>query len=289
MIVHVEQVMGTVFSFHVESGDCGPEDARAAVDSACTRLHDLDEIFSTWKPLSPMSLLRVGRLALGETPPEMSEVLDLCREAKELSQGWFDPWAMPGGLDPTGLVKGWAAEQALAVLEHAGVAAAMVNGGGDIALLGLPGEAPTWRIGVRHPWRAEALACVLETDRAVATSGCYERGPHLINPRNGRMLFRTASATVVGASLAMCDALATALVVADDEGPALARSLRGYDAYLIGGDGKEDSTDGIVFAASSPAGPGATAILDDSLPLPGASLSLPAASLAGPAPSLVST
>lgn len=179
MIVHVEQVMGTVFSFHVESGDCRPEDARAAVDSACTRLHDLDEIFSTWKPLSPMSLLRVGRLALGETPPEMSEVLDLCREAKELSQGWFDPWAMPGGLDPTGLVKGWAAEQALAVLERAGVAAAMVNGGGDIALLGLPGEAPTWRIGVRHPWRAEALACVLETDRAVATSGCYERAaPH---------------------------------------------------------------------------------------------------------------
>jgi thiamine biosynthesis lipoprotein len=89
---------------------------------------------------------------------------------------------------------------------------------------------------------------VLETDRAVATSGCYERGPHLINPRDGRMLFRTASATVVGSSLPLCDALATALVVADDYGPEIARSLEGYEAYIVGVDGKEDATEGIVFA-----------------------------------------
>ena len=62
------------------------------------------------------------------------------------------------------------------------------------------------------------------------------------------MLSRTASATVVGPSLALCDALATALVVAGDEGPELARSLKGYEAYIVGVDGKEDATEGIVFA-----------------------------------------
>jgi len=263
--------MGTVVSLHVAPGECPVADARAAIGAACTKLHELDDIFSTWKPESPMSRFRSGLLNLEAAPPEMATVIELCEEARELSQGWFDPWAMPGGFDPTGLVKGWATEQALTVLQLSGIEAAMVNGGGDIAVFGLPRGARAWRIGVRHPWRPEALACVLETDRAVATSGCYERGPHLISPRHGRMLFDTASATVVGPSLAMCDALATALVVADDEAPALARALGGYEAYIIKSDGSEDSTGGVAFAA-----------LDESLPLT-------AAELVNPPPSLVWT
>ena len=248
MISHAEEVMGTVVSFHVELGECPVGEAHAAIAAACARLHQLDDIFSTWKPASPMSLFRAGSVLLEDALPEMALVLQLCEEAKALSQGWFDPWAMPGSFDPTGLVKGWATEQALARLRLAGVKAAIVNGGGDIAVCGLPEDAHGWRIGIRHPWRPDALACVLETDRAVATSGCYERGPHLINPRNGRMLFRTASATVVGSSLPLCDALATALVVADDDGPDLARSLEGYESYIIRADGAESATEGIVFA-----------------------------------------
>jgi thiamine biosynthesis lipoprotein ApbE len=65
------------------------------------------------------------------------------------------------------------------------------------------------------------------------------------------MLFDTASATVVGSSLPFCDALATALVVAGDDGAELARSLKGYDAYLIGVDGKEEATVGVVFAEAT--------------------------------------
>ncbi|HLN06375.1 MAG TPA: FAD:protein FMN transferase [Acidimicrobiales bacterium] len=249
MIVHAEPVMGTVVSFHLEPGGCPARDARAAVAASCARLHELDALFSTWNPESPMSRFRAGHLRLADAPPEISVVLELCEEANVLSQGWFDPWAMPGGFDPTGLVKGWATAQALAVLQTAGVESVVVNGGGDIAVLGHPCGSGAWRIGIRHPWRSEALACVLEVDRPVATSGCYERGPHLINPRDGTLLSRTASATVVGSSLALCDALATALVVAGDDGPELARSLRGYEAYLIGVDGEEDATGGIVFAS----------------------------------------
>ena len=249
MIVHVEAVMGTVFSFHVDPGQCPTGEATTAIASACTRLHELDSVFSTWRPESPMSRFRAGLLRLDEAPREMTRVMALCEEARALSKGWFDPWAMPGGFDPTGLVKGWSVADALEVLRLAGVKAAMVNGGGDIAVLGSPPEDnPTWRIGIRHPWRPEALACVLEVEGAVATSGCYERGPHLINPKDGRMLFETASASVVGANLAICDALATALVVADEEGPELAHSLDGYEAYLVRSDGTELATAGISFA-----------------------------------------
>jgi len=65
------------------------------------------------------------------------------------------------------------------------------------------------------------------------------------------MLFRTASATVVGSGLPLCDALATALVVADDDGPELAGSLPGYEAYVIRADGTESATEGIVFATET--------------------------------------
>jgi thiamine biosynthesis lipoprotein len=69
---------------------------------------------------------------------------------------------MPGGFDPTGLVKGWAVARALAELRRAGLPGALVNGGGDVAVFGAPPGAQRWRVGIRHPWRADALACVIE-------------------------------------------------------------------------------------------------------------------------------
>jgi thiamine biosynthesis lipoprotein len=152
-IVHAEPVMGTVVSFHIAPGELARSEARGALESACRRLHELDAIFSTWDPDSPMSLLRSGRLALGDAPPEIPLVLELCRQASELSKGWFDPWAMPGGVDPTGLVKGWAVERAVDVLHTTGVEVAMVNGGGDVALLGRSPAGGPWRIAIRHPFR----------------------------------------------------------------------------------------------------------------------------------------
>lgn len=246
--VRAEPVMGTVVSFHLYPGDIQAGVAEAAGESACRRLHELEAIFSTWKRDSPMSLLRAGRLTTAEAPFEIAVVSELCAKARAMSGGWFDPWAIPGGMDPTGLVKGWAVEEALSIVRHAGVPAAMVNGGGDIAVLGSPPEADTWRIGIRHPWRPDAFACVIETCGAIATSGSYERGQHLINPKPGTAPVATASATVTGPSLAMADALATALAVGGDLAFELFSSLDGYDAYLIGADGCEHATPGIVFA-----------------------------------------
>ena len=248
---HVQAVMGTMVSFEIRIGDAEAKAAHVALARACSRLERADAVFSTWKPNSPMSLLRRGEMTLGEAPAEMAEVLELCKVARELSGGCFDPWAMPGGIDPTGLVKGWAADRALGELRAAGVRAATVNAGGDLASFGGPGPGWPWRIGVRDPRAESALACVVESPGAVATSGCYERGPHLINPKDGKMRFETASASVVGADLAICDALATALVVADEEGPELARTLADYDAYLIRSDGTEHASTGIMFATES--------------------------------------
>jgi thiamine biosynthesis lipoprotein len=248
LTTHAEPVMGTVFSFTAVHGDLPPDAVRAALAAACRLLHRCDALFSTWDPASPVSLLRRGEAALGQMPPEFTEVLRECRAAKQASGGWFDPWAMPGGFDPTGLVKGWAAEQALEALRSAGLSGALINGGGDVAVFGSPADGHRWRVGIRHPWRADALACVIEAGAAVATSGRYERGAHLIDPATGRPASRAASATVTGPSLALADALATGVAVGGDEALAVVAGLDGYAAYLIRPDGSETDTGGIVFA-----------------------------------------
>ena len=250
-IRHAEKVMGTVVSFLVHPGALSDAAAQSALEQACRALHEADETFSTWKPQSPLSRLRRGEATIAELPTEVATVLGLCERARAASRGWFDPWAMPGNVDPTGLVKGWAAEQALAVLVRAGISAAMVNAGGDLRVHDRPSPAEPWRVGIRHPWRVDALACIIEADAAVATSGAYERGEHLIDPHSGKPTTRAASATVTGPSLAIADALATALVVAGADEIGFVTSLAGYDAYVISPDGSELASNGIRFAPSA--------------------------------------
>jgi len=249
----VDHLMGTVASIQVRRGRQSEEEVEVLLDEACALLHDIDEAFSTWKPESPMSRLRDGRARLGELPVEIPLVLYLCEQAKQLSHGWFDPWALEGGVDPSGLVKGWAAGEALALIRTSGAAAAMVNVGGDIGVFGRAPDGGRWRVGIRHPWRPDALACVIECESAVATSGRYERGEHLVNPF-GAARPSAASATVTGPDLAFADALATALAVAGEEGLEFVAEADGYEGYVIGEDGREATTPGfdeVVVRANS--------------------------------------
>jgi thiamine biosynthesis lipoprotein len=236
VVSHAEPVMGTVVSFAVLPGARHGNATTGAIDAACAVLHRADAIFSTWDPQSPVSRLREGTATLGEMPSAVAEVLDLCENARRVSGGWFDPWAMPAGVDPTGLVKGWAVERALAVLHEAGMEAAMVNGGGDIAVFGAPARGQAWRVGIRHPWRAGALAAILEVSAAVATSGSYERAPHLLDPFTGQLASRAVSATI------------TAMAVGGDEVLGIVAGLDGYAGYLIRADGSEAHTSRITFA-----------------------------------------
>jgi len=245
-VVGAEPVMGTVVSFRVRPGVAGPPAARRAVDEASGRLHELDAVFSTWLPDSPMSRVRRGALSLGEAPKEIAEALAVCEEIRDAAGGWFDPWAMPGGVDPTGMAKGWIVEQALAQVRAAGVEAALLNAGGDVAGFGGTGGGP-WRVGIRHPWRRDALAGVVALESAVATSGSYERGAHLVDPRSRQPVVACASATVCGPSLAWCDGLATALAVGGEAVLARLEALPGYEGYLIELDGTERATTAMPF------------------------------------------
>ena len=83
----------------------------------------------------------------------------------------------------------------------------------------------------------------------MATSGTYERGPHLFDPFTGRAGNRAVSATVTGPSLALADALATAVAVGGDDAMAAVAALDGYAGYLIRPDGSEADAGGIRFVS----------------------------------------
>jgi thiamine biosynthesis lipoprotein len=230
---HAEAVMGTVVSFDVRPRGLAYERTRAALALACDVLHRADDVFSLYRPDSHLSRLRRGELTLAGCPPEVSHIIMLCEQARELSEGWFDPWALPGGFDPTGLVKGWAAQQAAQVLQDAGVGAGMVNAAGDIVVFGRPAPAGRWRIGVRSPTSPDHLLCVVDADRAVATSGRYERGDHVRDVRTGQPASAAVSATVCGPDLAFADALATGLLAAGEAGFDAVTSA-GFEALIVG-------------------------------------------------------
>ena len=89
------------------------DDVEAALDAAETVLHDADAMFSTYRPESWISRLARREVRPAELPADVTEVFGLCAVVEELTDGWFTArWRGNGGLDPTGLVKGWAARRA---------------------------------------------------------------------------------------------------------------------------------------------------------------------------------
>jgi thiamine biosynthesis lipoprotein len=91
-----------------------------------------------------------------------------------------------------------------------------IDAGGDLYLSGCNPHGRPWTAGIRHPrLRGERVDCLRLSDRAVCTSGDYERGQHILDPRCGEAASGVASATVVASSAMLADALATAAFVLD--------------------------------------------------------------------------
>ncbi|WP_245687302.1 FAD:protein FMN transferase [Streptacidiphilus griseoplanus] len=226
---HVEEAMGTVFSFDVRGG--GLDDALSA---AVASLHQADTVFSTYRPESQVSRLARGELTLAACDPDIREVLRRCEEAEQRSRGWFSA-RYAGPLDPTGLVKGWAVERAARMLYAAGAEGVCLNGGGDIQLLGGP-----WRVGIADPLRPGQLAAVVaaDDDLAVATSGPAERGCHILAPGTGLPPETSlASLTVLCRSLTEADAWATAGYAMGDAARDWLEELPDTEAFAVTSDG----------------------------------------------------
>ncbi len=153
-----------------------------------------------------------------------------------------------------GIAKGYAVDRVLEMLRQAGVTSAAVNAGGDIGLLGAKQGQP-WRIAIQHPRKTGELLTVLPlVNRAVVTSGDYERYferngiryHHIFDPRTGSPARGCQSVTVVAADAATADALATAaFVLGPQQGLRLLERLPEVEGLLVGRDGGIFQTSGL--------------------------------------------
>jgi len=231
--VHIEHVWGTVVTFDLRADEF-PDDYEDLIRDCVDFMADVDRLFSTYRVDSTITMVRNGLLSLESAPAPVREVLAGCATARDLSHGFFDPWAVPGGVDPSGYVKGWAAGKLADRLVAAGLVNAAVNASGDIACRGLQAPGEPWSIGILNPQDTQQVAKVVHlSDTAIATSGLYERGAHILNPRTGRTETWYESATVIGPDSGLADALATACLIA---GPTCAEwfaALPAWSVYLI--------------------------------------------------------
>jgi thiamine biosynthesis lipoprotein len=126
------------------------------------------------------------------------------------------------------------------MLVSAGVEHVQVNAAGDLTLRGgfltQEGVIEPWKIGVVNPDNRQEVLRVFEiTDGAIATSGTYERGAHIVDPHSGLIAIGAKSATVNGPDGGLADAMATALMVAGDAGGQFfgQAELNEYSAWCI--------------------------------------------------------
>jgi thiamine biosynthesis lipoprotein len=236
-IVVVEPVMGTVVTIDVRP----PLVERSTLDSVVAWFHEVDERFSLFRPDSEASRVASGALRIDDASRELRAILTLAEEVRERTDGFFDArrHRPDGRLDPTGIVKGWSVDEAVLRLRLAGARNAQVNAGGDLVAAGDASAGHPWRIGIQHPAEPGRVAAVLAiSDRAVATSGLYERGAHISDPHTGRVPDALLSMTVVGPMLALADAYATAAFAMGERGIDWIARQPGYGGLAVTRDGQ---------------------------------------------------
>jgi thiamine biosynthesis lipoprotein len=228
----VEHVMGMPISLALRGRHAGDVRGDAAWAAALAVLRNADRVFSTYRADSTVSRLGRGEIGLADCPPEVAEVLAIGAAAERASGGAFAV-RRRGVLDPSAVVKGWAAERAAAALAALPDTDFCLSAGGDLTCRTLDPDAPPWRIGIEDPRNPTRLVAVVPIrSGAVATSGTAHRGAHIIDARSGRAPIGLASVTVIGDSLTAVDVDATAAFALGTSGERWLEG-RGHRAALV--------------------------------------------------------
>jgi thiamine biosynthesis lipoprotein len=145
-------------------------------------------------------------------------------------------------LDLGGIAKGYAADEALAVLAKHGLTRALVAAGGDIAVSDPPPDAAGWKIAIAPlPGEKEGGHLLLH-HAAVSTSGDAEqyveiggkRYSHIVDPRTGLGLVGRMSVTVVAKKGIDSDSLTkVACVLGPEKGLKIIEANEGAAARFV--------------------------------------------------------
>jgi AraC-like DNA-binding protein len=155
--------MGLPVSIHLRGDRLTAQDVEQRIAAVFTALRRVDAVLSPYRDGSDLSAWERGALRLADADPMLAQVVALCDEARQRTEGWFDPRGLPDPrtgeprYDPSGLVKGWAVERAARHLSTLDSYGWCLNAGGDV-LVHAPADQPAWRIGIEH-WTSRPASC----------------------------------------------------------------------------------------------------------------------------------
>lgn len=196
---------------------------------------------------------------------ELSQALALVNY-REVSLGEDGQASLGPGqqIDLGGIGKGYTSQRVTELLRQAGVTSAMVSLGGNIQCLGAKPDGSPWNIGIRDPFGEELYAAVRVTDKAVITSGGYERyfeDPetgtvyrHILDPRTGFPAEKgLSSVSIVTSDGTLGDGLSTALYIMGlEEATQYWQAHReAFEAVFITDDGTLYATEGLRGSLTS--------------------------------------
>lgn len=239
----VAHVMGMPVSVALRGRHAGSPVGAEAWREAVASLESVDRDYSPYRADSWVSRVDRGEATLEEGPAGLREVVALGEQAREDSDGAFAVWRSDGDgrrrFDPSGVVKGWAAQRASLLLTWLPDTDVCLSVGGDLVCRTADATTP-WRIGIEHPLDpARVVARVPVLRGGVATSGLSHRGDHVVDARTGRVPVGLASVTVLADDVLTADIDATAALALGAAGPAWLRR-RGRTAVVVRSDGSAE-------------------------------------------------
>lgn len=159
-------------------------------------------------------------------------------------------------LDLGAVAKGYAGDLVIQTIKNLGIESAILNLGGNVALVGQAPEGIPWKIGIRSPYGDGNIGILEAEDTHIITSGGYERyftgedGQtywHILDPDNGKPADSgLISVTIVGQDGWRCDALSTALFVMGlEQAQQYWETQEGFEMILITADNEIFLTEGL--------------------------------------------
>jgi len=249
--------LGTFVEITIADGGVSQAHKIKVLSNCFSHINRIENLLSRYNPDSDIS--RVNDLAWhGPVPidPLTIDVLKKAVEFYELTDGAFDVTKQAGGsslieidvventvllkkedlkIDLGAIAKGFAVDEAVMVLKGLRIKNALINAGGDMYCLGKGLKGKGWRIGIQDPHdKKKLLDTMWVKNKAVATSGDYEQGPHIVDPGiNAHVVDAPESITIIAPDCTTADALATAVsVLGEERGKELVEELEGVELII---------------------------------------------------------
>ena len=231
------RAMATCFEVFLEGTD--NENLRAVGEAILDEVQRIERLLSCHDPAA--EVYRINQEAAAgrvRVDPELFGVLATCRSWNDVTGGFFDitgggdfskvvdldpdrrsvRFRSPCLLDLGGFGKGYALDTAAELLQHHGVEAALLHGGGSSILpFGTRATGEPWVVELRDPFddeRQEPMRHLPLTDRCFSCSAVvgHDSGSDIIDPKTAKPRIEVAACYVLANSATTAEVLSTALL-----------------------------------------------------------------------------